>query len=55
VDHALALHALPYPGLDQQVDRPVLEHAGADALLDVLPASILEHNGLDPLQVQEVA
>ena len=36
------------------VHRALLEHAGAHPLLDVLAAARLEHDGLDPVQVQQV-
>ena len=38
VDDALALHPLADAGLAQQIDGALLEHAGADAVLDVLAA-----------------
>ena len=38
----------------QQLDRPVLEDAGAHATLDVLAAAGLEHDGVDSLQVEEL-
>ena len=50
VDEALALHALADAGRGEQVDRALLEHAGADALLDVLAAARLEHDRLDALR-----
>ncbi len=37
----------PTPVAAQQVDRALLEHAGADALLDVVAAAVLEHDRLD--------
>jgi hypothetical protein len=54
MDEAFALQALADAGLDEQLDRPVLEHAGADALLDVLAAAILEHHRLDSLEMEQV-
>ena len=53
VDDPLALHALPDAGLDEQVGRPLLEHAGADAVLDVLAAAVLEHDRLDALAFEQ--
>ena len=44
----------PTPGLHEQVDGALLEHAGAHALLDVVAAAGLEHHRLDALPVQEV-
>jgi hypothetical protein len=55
VDHAFLLQSLADTGLDQQLDGSVLEDAGANALLDVFAASILEDDGLDALQMQQVA
>jgi hypothetical protein len=40
--------------LDEQIDSPLLEHAGADAPLDVLAAPRLEHDRVDPQQVEQV-
>ena len=54
VDEPLAPQPVADAHLDQQVDRALLEHAGADAALDVLAAARLEHDRLDPAQVQQV-
>jgi hypothetical protein len=54
VDEPLALKSLPHADLDQQIDCPLLEHPRANALLDVLAAPVLEDNGVDPLQMEEV-
>src|SRR5581483_5806085 len=48
VDEALSLQALPDAGLAQQVDRALLEHAGADPRLAVLAAARLDDHRLDP-------
>ena len=53
VDEALALHALAHARSRQQVDRALLEHPGADALLDVLAAARLEHDRVDALELQQ--
>jgi hypothetical protein len=45
--HAFALHALAETSLAQQVDGSLLEHACANALLDVLTRMLFEHYGLD--------
>ena len=37
----------------EQVDGALLEHAGADSPLDVVACSCLEHDGLDPLQLEQ--
>ena len=42
VEHALALHARADAGLDQQVARPLLDQAGADAALDIVAAAVLQ-------------
>ena len=54
VHEPLALHPVAEPALDQQVDRALLEHAGADALLQVRAAAHLEHHRLDALLVEQV-
>ena len=54
VHEALALQALAHPHLDEQVDRALLEHAGADPSLHVLAVAVLEDDRLDALEVEEV-
>src|SRR5918998_79198 len=54
VDRSLAVHPLAYPGLAQRVHRPLLEDAGADAVHDVVLVAVLEHDGLDTVEVQQV-
>ncbi len=49
VDDALAVHALADARIAQQVDRALLQHAGTDALLDVLARAVLEDYRLDAL------
>ena len=44
----------PTPDLAQQVDRPLLEHARADPLLDVLAAAASSTTESMPSQVQQV-
>ena len=44
----------PTPACVEQVDRALLEHAGADALLDVLAAAGLQHDRLDALGLQQL-
>ena len=49
VDDAFALACRsPTPASTQEVDRALLEHAGADPVLDVVAAAALEDHGLDP-------
>ena len=50
---AFALHARADTRLNQQVRRPMLHQPGADAVIDVLFAAVLDDDGLDALQVQE--
>src|SRR5215204_451286 len=50
----LALHAFADGGLHQEIGGPVLDHAGANARLDVFPAAIFKNDGLDALEMQEV-
>ena len=54
VDEALAVQALGQAGLVEQVDRPLLEHSGAHARLDVVAAAGLEYHRLDALAVEQV-
>jgi hypothetical protein len=54
VDEPFALEPLPHPDLAQEIDGALLEDAGANALLDVLAAPVLEDDGIDPLQMEEV-
>ena len=54
VEDPLAVHALSDTGLAQQLDGAVLEHAGADPVLDVVPAPVFEHDRLDSHPVEQV-
>ena len=54
VDDALAVEPLAEPHPPQQVDRALLQHAGAHALLDVLARAGLEDHVVDPGLVQEL-
>ena len=53
VDHPLAVQALRHAGLIEQVDGALLEHAGAHAPLDVVARAQLEHDGVDPAQLEQ--
>ena len=44
----------PTPDSLEQVDRALLEHAGADRRLDLLAAARLEHHRFDAAQMQQV-
>ena len=50
---AFGVHARAEPDLIHQVHRRLLEHAGADALLDVLAVAPLDHHRLDAPQLQQ--
>ena len=54
VDDPLPLQAVADTGADEQVRRTLLEDAGADTMLDVVSAAVLEHDRLDALSVQEL-
>jgi len=43
-----------HAGLDEEVDRALLEHRGADGLLAVAAAPDLEDDGVDALPAEEV-
>ena len=55
VDEAFPLKSLADPDRFQEVDRPLFEHARADALLEVLATLALEDDRVDSLQVQELS
>jgi hypothetical protein len=42
------------PRLDQQIDGALLEQTCAHTLLDILPASVFEDDGFDPLQMEQM-
>ena len=54
VGEALAIEAVGEPELAQQLDGRVLEHAGPDAVLDVGPVALLEHDAVDAAGRQQV-
>jgi hypothetical protein len=54
VGQPLALHALADAGVDQQIARPLLDQAGADAALDIVAVAVLDDDGLDALEMQKV-
>jgi hypothetical protein len=51
VDQAFGSHPVANPHFGQQVASALLEHAGSNPLLDILPAAVLDHNGIDSLQI----
>src|SRR5215813_6554085 len=54
VEHALALHARADAGFDQEVARPLLDQAGADAALDIVAAAVFQDDALHALEVEEM-
>src|SRR5579872_5791751 len=54
VPQALAHQALAYAGFDHEVDRGLLEHAGAHAAFNVFAAARLQDDGFDSLEMQEM-
>ena len=54
VDDALPVGALADARVAEQVDRALLEHAGADPVLDVVAAAALEHDRLDARAVEQL-
>ena len=55
VNETLPSEPLSHADLLQQVDGALLENAGPDAALDVLAGSVLENDGVNPLEVEEVS
>jgi hypothetical protein len=53
VNDALRVHPCADPGLSKQLHRALLEHAGTDAVLDVLAAAVLEDDALDSLHLEQ--
>ena len=54
VNKAFALHPLTHTHLGEQVDRALFQHAGAHTLFHILPAAVLDYDGFDSLQVEEL-
>src|SRR3982074_338585 len=54
VYQALAVHAFAHTTISQKLGRPVLEHSGADAALDVFAAPVLEDDRFDAGTLQKV-
>ena len=54
MDEALRLDAAGEAGLPEHVHGALLEHARPHPLLDVLAAAVLEHDGLDALEAEQV-
>src|SRR5262245_13651161 len=54
VREAFALHALADAGVDQEIARPLLDQAGADAALDIITAAVLDDDRVDALAMEEM-
>jgi hypothetical protein len=54
MNQSFALHAISNVHLRQQVDRTLLQHTGADSLFTVLPASGVNDDGVDALQMEQL-
>ena len=54
VDEPFAAHALADARVGEEVGDALLEHAGADPRLDVLAAAVLDHDGVDPVEVEQL-
>src|SRR6185503_10591279 len=55
MEQAFALEAGSDSALDHEIDRALLENAGANPLDDVIPGSIFDNDGVDSRQVQQMA
>src|ERR1700675_806197 len=54
MDESLALQALSNARFNHHIHSALLEHAGTDAIFDVMPATVFDDDGFDPLQVKQV-
>jgi len=54
VNQALTLHPLAHAHFHEQVNRALLQHAGADSFLNVLPAAVLDHDRVNSLQMEKM-
>lgn len=54
VDHALAAQALVEAEFGHQVDRALLQHTGAHAVLNVRAAARFEHDALDAFAIEQM-
>jgi hypothetical protein len=54
MEHRLALQALAYARFDQEIGRPLLEHARAHPLLHVGAAAVLQHDRVNPAAMQQM-
>src|SRR5262249_49160803 len=54
VEHALALHARADARFHQEVARPLLDQAGADAALDIVAAAVFQDDAVHALEMEEM-
>jgi hypothetical protein len=54
VDESFGLHPLGHAHLGEQVDCLLLEDAGTDALLNILAAAVLDYDGIDSIEIEQV-
>jgi hypothetical protein len=55
VDQPLFTQPVAHAGGNEQIDARLLEHASANAMLDVIPRAFLENDGLDAVAMQQMA
>ena len=53
VQNAFALHPIADAHVDEQIGGPVLDQSGADAVLDVIAAAVLDDDAVDAGKVQQ--
>jgi len=54
VNQAFTLHPLAHSHFHEQINRALLQDAGTDALLNVLAATVLDHDRVNSLQMEKV-
>src|SRR5580704_4306290 len=54
VEHAFAQHARARAGFDQKIARPLLDQSGTNAGFSILAAAILQDDGLDAGEMQQM-
>jgi hypothetical protein len=54
VDEALTLQPVADADVDEEVDRPLLEDAGANAVLDVVARPVLEDDRFDAFAMEQL-
>ncbi len=53
VQNAFALHARADAGIDQQIGGPMLDQPGANTVLDVIAAAVLDDDAIDAGKMQK--